>query len=180
MQLNAALRIGQVLRRVAAVSRRALPRSVGLASFGARRTRSVLSRSPCSVGVGRPSFGGQRTVSAGSRSGVFGASGASALALSATVARAALPAWSAQAPRSSARCSSAAALSSRRGHSLAQRVLLSPASCGTSSGCSIGAGKLTVVNASQFIGCAAANAAPNPSVKRTAPGVPGSAAYLKR
>jgi hypothetical protein len=97
MQVNAALRMNQVLRGVAAASRLALPRSVGLASFGARRTRSVVSRSTAAVGVGRPSFGGQRMVSVGSRSGVLRASGASALALSATVARAALPAWSARA-----------------------------------------------------------------------------------
>jgi hypothetical protein len=180
VQVNAALRMSQVLRGAAAVSRLALPRSVGLASSGARRTRSGLPRSTAGVGVGRPSFGGQRTVLAGSRSGVLGASGASALALSATVARAALPAWSAQAPRSWARRPSAAALPAKLGHSHAQRVLLSPASCETSSRCSVGAGKLTVVNASQFSRCGSANAAPNHSVKRTAPGVPGSAAYLKR
>jgi hypothetical protein len=180
MQVNAALRMGQVLRGVAAVSWRALPRSVGLASCGVRRTRSVLQRSTCTVGVGRPSFGGQRTVSTGSRSAALRASGASAFALSARVARAACPAWFVQAPRSTVRCPRAAALSARRGHSHAQRVLQSPASCETNSCCSIGAGKLTVVNASQFIRCSSANAAPNPSVKRTAPGVPGSAAYLKR
>jgi hypothetical protein len=181
MQVNAALRMNQVLRGVAAASRLALPRSVGLASFGARRTRSVVSRSTAAVGVGRPSFGGQRMVSVGSRSGVLRASGASALALSATVARAALPAWSAQAPRSWARCPSSAALPARLGHSQAPRVLLSsPASCKANSCCSVGTGKLTVVNASQFSRCGSANAAPNHSVKRTAPGVPWSAAYLKR
>jgi hypothetical protein len=180
MPLNAALRTSRVLRGVAAGRRLAVSRSVGLASFGARRTRSVLPRSTAAVCVGRPSFGGQRTVWAGSRSSVLGASGASALALSATVARAALPSWSAQAPRSSARCPSAPAPLAARGHSHAQRVLLSSASCEAISRCSIGAGKLTVVNASQFAGCASANAAPNHSVKRTAPGVPGSAAYLKR
>jgi hypothetical protein len=180
MQVNAALRMGQVLRGVAAVSGLALPRSVGLASFGARRTRSVVLRSTAAVGVGRPSFGGQRTVSAGLRSGVLGAARASAHALSATVAPAALPGWSAQAPRSMVRCSSSAALPAKLGHSHAQRVLLSPASCEASNRCSVGTGKLTVVNASQFTGCAPANAAPNHSVKRTAPGVPGSAAYLKR
>jgi hypothetical protein len=180
MQVNAALRTSQVLRGIAVVSRLALSRSVGLASCGARRTRSVVPRSLASVGVGRPSFGGQRTVSAGSRSVALGASGASTLALSATVARAALPAWSAQAPRSWARCPSSAALSAKVGHSHAQRVLLSPASCEASNCCSVGTGKLTVVNASQFSRCSSANAAPNHSVKRTAPGVPGSAAYLKR
>jgi hypothetical protein len=180
MQVNAALRMGQVLRGVAAVSRRALPRSVGLASFGARRTRSVLQRSTCTVGVGRPSFGGRRTVSAGSRLAALRASGASAFALSARVARAACPAWFVQAPRSTDRCPSATALSARRVHSHAQRVLLSPASCKESSRCSAGTGKLTVMNASQFSRCSSANPAPNPSVKRTAPGVPGSAAYLKR
>jgi hypothetical protein len=176
MQLNAALRTSQVLRGAGAGSRLALPRSVGLASFGARRTRSVVLRSTSTVGVGRPSFGGQRTVSGGSRSGVFGATPASALALCAT----ACPAWSAQAPRSPVRCSSSAALPANLGHSQAQRVLPSLASCETSRCCSAGAGKLTVVNARQFIWCSSANPAPNPSVKRTAPGVPGSAAYLKR
>jgi hypothetical protein len=180
MQSNAALRMSQVLRGAAAGSRLALPPSVGLASFGARRTLSVLSRSTSTVGVGRPSFGGQRTVLAGSRSGALRASGASAFALSAQVAPAVRRSWFAQAPRATVRCPSAAALSSSLGRSHGQRVLLSPASCETSSCCSVGAGKLTVVNASQFIGCASANAAPNPSVKRTAPGVPGSAAYLKR
>jgi hypothetical protein len=180
MRLNAALRMSQVLRGVAAVSRHGLPRAVGLASFGARRARSVVPRSTAAVGVGRPSFGGQRTVWVGSRSGVLGASGASALALCAKVAPAGCPALFARAPRSTVRCSSSAALVVKVGHSHAQRVLLSLASCKASSRCSIGAGKLTVVNASQFIGCTSANAAPNHSVKRTAPGVPGSAAYLKR
>jgi hypothetical protein len=180
MQLNAALRMSQALRGVAAVSRRVLPRSVGLASFGARRTLSVLPRPTAAVGVGRPSFGGRRTVSVGSRSGALGASGASALALCAKVAPPAFTAWSAQAPRSWARCPSSAALPAKLGHSHAQRVLLSPASCEASSRCSVGAGKLTVVNASQISRCSSANAAPNHSVKRTAPGVPGSAAYLKR
>jgi hypothetical protein len=180
MQVNVAVRMNQVLRGVAAVPRLALPRSVGLASFGARRTRSVVPSSTCAVSVGRPSFGGQRTVWAGSRSGVLGASGASAPALSATVARAALPAWSAQAPRSWARCPSSAALPAKVGHRQVQRVLPSLASCNASSRCSIGTGKLTVANASQFSRCGSANAAPNHSVKRTAPGVPGSAAYLKR
>jgi hypothetical protein len=172
--------MGEVLRGVAAVSRRVLSRPVGLASFGARRTRSVLSRSTSTVGVGCPSFGGQRTVSAGPRSGVHCTSGASALALFATVARAALPSWSAQAPCSTVRYPSSAALSAKLGHSHAQRVLLSPACCEASTCFSGHIGKLTVVNASLFVGCASANAAPNPSVKRTAPGVPGSAAYLKR
>jgi hypothetical protein len=178
--------MSQVLRGVAAVSRLPLPRAVGLASCGARRTQSVLSRSTAAVCVGRPSFGGQRTVLGGSRSGVLGASGASVTALFAKAAWAACPSAvsarsrSVQAPRSTARCPSSAALSASLGHSRAQRVLLSPASRETSSRCSVGAGKLTVANASQFIGCASANAAPNPSVKRTAPGVPWSAAYLKR
>jgi hypothetical protein len=180
MQVNAALRMSQVLRGVAVASRHALPLSVGLASFGARRTRSVLPRPTAAVGVGRPSCGGQRTVSGSSRSGVLGASGASALALSAKVAPAACPAWSAQAPRSWARCPSSAALPVKLGHSHAQRVLQSLASCEAIGRCSIGAGKLTVVKASQFSRCSSANAAPNHSVKRTAPGVPGSAAYLKR
>jgi hypothetical protein len=180
VQVNTAVRMSQVLRGAAAVSRLALPRSVGLASFGARHTRSVLSRSTCTVSVGRPSFGGQRTVSAGSRSGVLGATPASALALSAKAAPAGCPALFAWALRSTVRCSSSAAWPAKVGHSHAQRVLLSPASCEASSRCSIGAGKLTVVNARQFGRCASANAAPNPSVKRTAPGVPGSAAYLKR
>jgi hypothetical protein len=180
MQVNAALRTSQVLRGIAAVSRRALPRLVCLASFGARRSRSVVPRSACTVGVGRPSFGGQRTVCAGSRSRVLGASGASAHALPAKVAGAACPAWSVQAPLSWARCSSSAALPAKLGHSQAQCVLQSLAACKASSHCSVGAGKLTVVNASQFSSCASAKAAPNHSVKRTAPGVPWAAAYLKR
>jgi hypothetical protein len=180
MQVNAALRMSPVLRGVAAVSRRGPSCSVALASFGARRTLLVLSRSTSTVCVGRPSFGGQRTVSAGSRSGVLGAARASAHALSATVARAALPAWSAQAPRSWARCPRSAALPAKLGHSHAQRVLLSPACCEAGTQSSGGIGKLTVMNASQFTRCASARAAPNHSVKRTAPGVPGSAAYLKR
>ena len=180
MQMNAALPPSQALRCGAAVSRRTLPRSVGLASFGARRTRSVLSRSTSTVGVGCPSFGGQRTVCAGSRSRELGASGASALALSATVAWAALPAWSAHAPRSTVRCSSALALSARRGCGCCRPVSLSPASCKVACFRSPRASILTVVNASLFIGCSSAKSAPNHSVKRTAPGVPGSAAYLKR
>ena len=180
MQLKTALPPSQVSRCVAAVSGRALSRSVGLASFGARRAQSVLSRSTAAVGVGCPSFGGQRTVCAGSWSGALGATGASALALSATVAWAACPAWSVQAPRSKARCPSAAALPARRGHSHAQRVLLSLACCVASTRLAVGVGTLTVVNASHCVGCRSAKSAPNPSVKRTAPGVPGSAAYLKR
>jgi hypothetical protein len=176
MQVNAALRTSQVLRGAAAVSRHALPRSAGLASFGARRTQSVVAGSTAAVGVGRPSFGGQRTASAGSRSGALRASGASALALSAKVAPAVCPAWSAQAPRSTVRCSSSAALFASLGHSRAQRVLLSLASCKASSRCSVGAGKLTVVNGSQFSGCGSANAAPNPVFKRTSHGVPWAAA----
>jgi hypothetical protein len=168
MQLNAALPPSQGLRCVAAVSGGFLSRSVGLTSCGVRRTQSVVARSTAAACVGRPSFGGQRTVSAGSRSGALGASGASALGLSAKVARAACPAWFAQAPRSTVRRPSAAALSAKLGHSHAQRVLPPRASCETSSCCSAGAGKLTVVNASHFAGCGSANAAPNPSVKRTA------------
>jgi hypothetical protein len=180
MQLNTALRMSQVVHEVVALQRRSLPRASGLTSCGVRCTQSVVSRSAAAVCVGRPSFGGQRTVSAGSRSGGLGASGASAFALSAKVARAACTSWFVQVPPTTVRRPSAAALSASLGHSQAQRVLLSPASCETSGRCSIGAGKLAVVNASQFIGCSSANPAPNPSVKRTAPGVPGSAAYLKR
>jgi hypothetical protein len=180
MQLNAALPPSQGLRCVAAVSGRFPSRSVGLTSCGVRRTQSVVARSAAAACVGRPSFGGQRTVSAGSRSGVLGASDASALGLSAKVARAACPAWFVQAPRSTVRCPSAAALSARLGHSQAQRALVPPATHQRSSRCSVGAGKLTVLNASHFVGCGSAKSAPNPSVKRTAPGVPGSAAYLKR
>jgi hypothetical protein len=167
MQLNAALPTSHALRGVAAVSRRVLSRSVGLTSCGVRPTQSVVPRSTAAVGMGRPSFGGQRTVSGGSRSGVLGALGASALALSGTVAWAALPAWPAQAPRSWVRCPSSAALPAKLGHCHAQRVLLSPACCEASTRFSGRIGKLTVVNASQFIGCASANAAPNPSFKRT-------------
>ena len=174
MQLNAALPTTHALRCGAAVSRRLLSRSVGLASFGARRAQSVLSRSTSTVGVGRPSFGGQRKVSSRSRSVALGASGASAIALSGKVAWAACPAAvsarlsSAQAPRSEARCPNTAAFVVKLGHSQAQRVLAAPASC--NGGClgSFAASKLTVVNASHFIGCGSANAAPNPSVKRTA------------
>ena len=168
MQLNAALRRSQVLRSLGAVSRRALSRSVGLASFGARRPRSVVSQSTAAVGVGRPSFGGQRTVCAGSRPSLLGASGASAHALSGTVAWAAIPAWSAHAPRSTVRCSSALALSARRGCGCSRSVSSPSASCKGACLRSRGASKLTVVNASHFIGCGSANAAPNPSVKRTA------------
>jgi hypothetical protein len=167
MRVNAALRMSQVLRGVAAASRRGLSRAVGLAFFGARRTRSVQSRSTSTVGVGRPSFGGQRTVWAGSRSGVLGVSGASAHALSAKVTPAACPAWSAQAPRSTARCPSSVALPAKLGHSHAQPVLLSPACCEASTRFSGRIGKLTVMNASQFSRCASANAAPNQSFKRT-------------
>ena len=187
MQLKAALPPSQSLRCGAAVSRRALSRSVGLASFGARRTRSVLSRATSTVGVGCPSFGGQRTASGGLRSGVLGAAEVlqssrcwSRSAWAARPAAASARLWSAQAPRSAARCPRSQALSARRGCGGVERVALSLASC--NGGClgSFGASKLTVVNASQFIGCGSANAAPNHSVKRTAPGVPGSAAYLKR
>jgi hypothetical protein len=176
MQLNTALRTSGVFRGAAAVSWHAVSRSVGLASFGARRTWSVLRRSTATVGAGRPSFGGQRTVWAGSRSGELGASGASAVALSATVAPEACPSWSAQAPRSRARCPSAPALLARHGHSYAQRALLSLARCEASARFSGHIGKLTVVNASHFVGCRSANAAPNPAFKRTSPGVPWAAA----
>ena len=183
MQLNALLRMSQVLRGVAAVSRRTLSRSVGLASSGARRAQSVVLRSTATVGACRPSFGGRRKVSGSSRSGVFcvarvlqptrcllrPARAACSSAVSAQLR-------SAQAPRSAVRCSSTAALAVKLGHSQAQRVLLSPAWCETSSRCSVGAGKLTVVNASQFIGCTSANAAPNPAFKRTPHGVPWAAA----
>jgi hypothetical protein len=183
MQVNAALRMGQVLRGVAAVSRRVLPRPVGLTSCGVRRTRSVVPRSTATVGVGRPSFGGRREVSGRSWSGVFCvgqvlqprcclARSAWAACPSAFSARLRF----AQAPRSTARCPSAAALAVKLGHSQAQRVLSSPASCETSSRCSVGTGKLTVVNASLFIGCSSAKSAPNPAFKRTSHGVPWAAA----
>ena len=187
MQLNAALRMSQVLRGVAAVSRRLLPRLVGLTSCGVRRTHCGLPRSTAIVGAGCPSFGGQRTASCGSRSGVL--SVAEVLHSPRCWSRSAWAAcpsavsgrlWSAQAPRSTVRCASAAALVAGLGHCHAKRVRLPPASCETSSRCSVGAGKLTVMNAIQFIGCGSAKPAPNHSVKRTAPGVPGSAAYLKR
>jgi hypothetical protein len=175
----------------------------GLCGFAVRRARAseVLHPSRCSPRLARaacPSAASARCWSAQApRSNArcanqrrclpglstvrqLGASCASALALSAEVAPAACPAWSAQAPRSWARCPSSAALPAMLGHSHAQRVLLSLASCEASNCCSIGTGKLTVVNASQFVGCASAKAAPNPSVKRTAPGLPASAAYLKR
>ena len=187
MQLNAVLPTSQGLRCVAAVSRRGLPRPVCLASFGARRARSVVARSTSTVGVGRPSFGGQRTVSSGSRSGVFCVGevlqptrclprSVWAACPSAVSARL----RSAQAPRAAAWCPGSQARSARRGGGRVERVALSRASC--NGGClgSVAASKLTVVNASQFIGCGSANAAPNHSVKRTAPGVPVSAAYLKR
>lgn len=174
MQLNAALPKNQVRRGVAAVSKLVLSRSVGFASFGARRTRSVLSRSTSIVGVGRPSFGGRRKVPGGSRSGALGASGASVVALSGKVTRAACPSAvsarlrCARAPHSAVRWPSAPALPAKFGHCQVQRVLLSLASCAGTSRCSVGAGKLTVVNASQFARCSSANAAPNHSVKRTA------------
>jgi hypothetical protein len=183
MQLNAALPTNRVLPSVTAPRGRFLPRPVGLASFGARRTRSVVLRSTSTVCAGRPSSGGRRKVSGRSRSGVF----CVRLVLQPTrclprSARAACPSavsarWrSAQAPRSTVRCSSSAALAVKLGHSQAQRVLVSPASCETSSRCSVGAGKLTVVNAGQFTGCSSANAAPNPAFKRTSHGVPWATA----
>ena len=95
-------------------------------------------------------------------------------------ARASSASWSAQARSSTARCPSAAALSVKLGHSQAKGMLLSPAACRGTCLQSLGASKLTVANASQVVGCGCANAAPNHPVKRTAPGVPGSAAYLKR
>jgi hypothetical protein len=183
MQLNAALPMKQVLRCVVAVSTRSLPRAVGLTSFGVRRTQSVVPRSTAAVCVGRPSFGGRRKILGRSRSGVFCVG--EVLQPSRCLPRsgwAACPSavsarlWSVRAPRSAVRCPSAAALAAKLGHSQAQRVLLSPASCKTSSRCSVGTGKLTVVSASQFIGCASANAAPNPAFKRTSHGVPWAAA----
>jgi hypothetical protein len=184
MQLNAALPTSHVLRGIAAVSRRVLARSVGLTSCGVRRAQSVVFWSTATVGAGRPSFGGRRKVSGRWRSGVF----CVGQVLQPTrclprFARAACPSAvsarlrSVQAPRSTARCQSAAALAAKLGHSQARRVLLSLASRAGTSRCSVGAGKRTVVNASQFIGCASANAAPNPSVKRTCL---RHAAYLKR
>jgi hypothetical protein len=187
MQSNAAVPMKQVLRSVAAVSGRALSRSVGLTSCGVRRTRSVVPRSTSTVCVGRPSFGGRRKVSGGSRSGAFCvAKLLQRTRCLARSARAACPSavsarlCSAQAPRSKARCPSAAALAAKLGHSQAKRVLLPLASCKRLCLQSLGASKLTVVNASQFIRCSSAKPAPNHSVKRTAPGVPVSAAYLKR
>jgi hypothetical protein len=183
MQLNAALPKSQVLPGVVALPRRFLPRAVGLTSCGVRRTRSVVPRSTAAVGVGRPSLGGRREVSGRSRSGVFCVRqvlqptrclprSARAACPSAVSAR-----WrSAQAPLSTVRCSSSAALAVKLGHCQAQRVLVSPASCETSSRCSVGAGKLTVVNAGQFTGCSSANPAPNPAFKRTSHGVPWAAA----
>jgi hypothetical protein len=188
MQLNAALPMLQALLGGAVLRGHFLPRSVGPTSCGVRRSRSAVSQSAFAVCVGRPSFGGQRRVSGGRRSGELGASGASIAALSARVAQAACPSAvsarsrSAQAPRSTVRCSGAAALTMKRGYSQAQRVLLSPASCERTSPSSVGAGKLTVMNAgsgqrhSSPIGAALARSsfmalqgqAPNPSVKRTA------------
>jgi hypothetical protein len=174
MQLNAVLPMNQVLRGVAAVSRRVLPRPVGLTSFGVRRTRSVVPQSAAAACVRRPSFGGRRTVWGGSRSGALGASGASVIALCAKVGQAACPSavsarWlCAQAPRSTVRCSSALALHARRGRGCVERVALSPASCKRTCLHSFGASKLTGVKVRQFIGCSSAKSAPNPSVKRTA------------
>ena len=149
MQLNAALPPSQVSRCVAAISRRVLSRSVGLTSFGARRTPSVLSRLTSTVCVGRPSFGGRRKVSGDSRSGVFGVAevlqssrcwsrSARATCPSAVIARLRFV----QAPRSTARCPSATALPAKPGHSHAQHVLLSPACCVASTCFAIGIGTL--------------------------------------
>jgi hypothetical protein len=183
MQVKAALRMSQVFRGVVLVSRRSLSRSVGLASFGARRTRSVVPRSTAAVCVGRPSFGGRRTVSGCSWSGVFCVGevlqptrclSRSAWAACPSAVSARL--WPAHAPRSTVRRSNSAALAANVGNSQAQSVLLSAASCAGTSRCSVAAGKLTVVNAGQFIGCSSAKSAPNPAFKRTSHGVPWAAA----
>lgn len=166
-----------------AVSKLVLSRSVGLASFGARRARSVLSRSTSTVCVGRPSFGGRRKASGRWWSGVFCVG--EVLQPLGCLPRSPWPAcpsavsasfWSVQAPRSPVRCPSAAALAAKLAHSQARRVPLSPALCKPTCLQSQGAGKLTVVNASRFNGCASENAAPNPAFKRTSHGVPWAAA----
>jgi hypothetical protein len=62
MQLNAALRMNQVRRGVAAVSRRFLPRTVGLASFAAFGARGQFCRGqlPPLVWAARPSAASAR------------------------------------------------------------------------------------------------------------------------
>jgi hypothetical protein len=183
MQLNAALPLKRVLRNVAAVPRRALSRSVGLTSCGVRRTRLVLSRSTSTVGVGRPSFGGRRKGSGRSRSGAFWV--AKVLQRTRCLARsswAACPSavsarsWFAQAPRSTVRCSSAAALAARLGRSRSRSVALPLVSYERSCRFSTGSGKLAVMNATSFTSPSSANAASNPAFKRTSHGVPWAAA----
>jgi hypothetical protein len=201
MQLNAALSMLQFRSGVATLPRRFLLRAVGLTSFGVRRTRIGVPRSTAAVCAGRPSFGGRRKVQAGSRFGVV--SGKVLLHSSRCLPRlqrAACPSavsvrsCRAQAPRSTVRCSSAAAFGARWGRSQSRSVVLPLASCKTGCHSSIVAGTLTVTNAvpakrgsssgggvrARSSGTAVPDQAPNPSVKRTAPGVPGSAAYLKR
>ena len=186
MQLKTALPPSQVSRCVAAVSRRALSPSVGFASCRGWQTPRALRASVPSRRVESQSMvrAPRGSAAPGNQFVAVLATAATASShicgLPAKVPCAACPAWSAQAPRSTARCPSSAALPARRGHSHSQRVLLSPACFVASTRFAIGVGKLTVMNASHFVGCGTAKSAPNPSVKRTCPGVPWHAAYLKR
>jgi hypothetical protein len=183
MQLNAALSVSEARRKVVALSRRFLHRAVGLTSSGVRRTRFGQSRSTAIVGACRPSFGGRRKVSGRSRSGVLCVGevlhptrclprSAWAACPSAVSARL----RSAQAPRATVRCSSAAALAARLGRSQLRSVALPLATYKRSCRFSVGAGKLAVMNAASFTSPSSANAASNPAFKRTSHGVPWAAA----
>ena len=184
-----------VVRSVVAVQRRFVPTAVRPRAFG------VVSRSTSIVGEGCPSFGGQRTVSCRSRSGVLCVGqvlqptrgpprsewAACPSAVSARSCRA-------QAPCSTVRCSGARTFSAKRGRSQSRSLARPLASGRAPFHSSIKAGTLTVMNAirakrgssigsgarARSSGTALQLQAPNHSVKRTAPGVPGSAAYLKR
>ena len=192
------MQMHRVTSGVVAVQRHFLSGSVGLTSCGVRRTRSVVPRSTAAVSVGRPSFGGQRTVSSLSRSGVLFVGevlqptrGLPRSEWAACPSAGSARSCRAQAPPSTVRCSSAAALRARRGRSQPRLVVQALASCKAGCQVSIMAGTLTVMNAvrakrgsssdggarARSSGTALQGEAPNPSVKRTRL---RQAAYLKR
>jgi hypothetical protein len=196
LRLNASIQMQRVASGWSALPRHFLPRLLGRTSCGVRRHQSGAPQSTAIVGVGRPSVGGRRTIACASPSGAHTSevllpshcpsNSAWAACPSAVSARS----WFARAPRAMARCSSVLARGARRG-CVQPRVAVLRLASGVS-GCHFGVGavKLTGVNAvparghSSAVGAvrsrsavsAVANPAPNPSFKRTSPGVPWAAA----
>ena len=197
MRSNASIQMQRVASDRVALPRQFLARLVGFASCGIRRQQSGAPRSTVIVGVGRRSFGGRRAVAGASLAGapatevLHPSHSPSVAAWAACPSAVSARSWFARSPRAKARCSSALAVSARRGRVQARAVVLRLASGAIGCRFGVGAGTLAGVNAvpansqrssfsavrSRSAVSAVPNRAPNPSVKRTCQ---RQAAYLKR